>query len=265
MGEAWATLAAMVGNARGFCDVLSLSLFVCFWSHGIRLPSRYSLSPKRKNRLLFCTTNTYMRKVGEVAHACIFISTKHITSSFIHKYTQTMPTLKHIRQDASVAMTPAVMPAQQPAPALAPSSAPAPAPALMPSAVPAPAPVPSSALSLVALSSAPVPAPDPSPAPTLAHPPPTKYQKNCSECTRSHRSCVFESPSDLQCTRCIKMHLPCFFKYSGESYNACSTYFLNSTHPMYILFNFFKNKATAMISCQNVMALSRNIPMIDTS
>ena len=95
-----------------------------------------------------------MRKVGEVAHACIFISTKHITSSFIHKYTQTMPTLKHIRQDASVAMTPAVMPAQQPAPALAPSSEPS------------------------ALSSAPVPAPDPSPAPKPAHPPATKYQKN---------------------------------------------------------------------------------------
>ena len=76
-----------------------------------------------------------------------------------------------------------------------------------------------------------------------------KYQKNCSKCTHSHQSCNFESPSNLQCTRCIKMHLLCFFKHSSESYNACSNSFLNLTHPMFILFIFFQNKAVAMICC----------------
>ncbi len=90
-----------------------------------------------------------------------------------------------------------------------------------------------------------------------------EISKKCSKFTLSHRCCIFESRSDLQCTRCIKMHLWCFFKHSGESYNACSNYFLNSTHPMFILINFFQNKAVAMICCQNMMALSHNILMID--
>ncbi len=41
--------------------------------------------------------------------------------------------------------------------------------------------------------------------------------KNCSECTRAHRRCVFTSPSQLECNRCIKMYLICFFNYSGKS------------------------------------------------
>jgi hypothetical protein len=38
------------------------------------------------------------------------------------------------------------------------------------------------------------------------------------------------------------MHLLCFFKYSGESYNACSIFFLHSTYSMFILFNFFQEQ-----------------------
>ena len=38
-----------------------------------------------------------------------------------------------------------------------------------------------------------------------------KYQKNCYKCTRSHRSCVFKSPTHHQCSRCIKNNLLCFF------------------------------------------------------
>ncbi len=63
--------------------------------------------------------------------------------------------------------------------------------------------------------------------------------KKCSECTQSHRRCVFEPPSNFQWTWCNKMHLLCFFQYSGESYYAWSHIFLNSTHPMILLFNFF--------------------------
>jgi hypothetical protein len=41
-----------------------------------------------------------------------------------------------------------------------------------------------------------------------------RYQRNCAECTCSHRCCVFILPSDLECTRCRKMHLLCFFQIS---------------------------------------------------
>ena len=39
--------------------------------------------------------------------------------------------------------------------------------------------------------------------------------KNCTECTRAHRCCVFPSPGNLECTHCLKMHLFCTFHYSG--------------------------------------------------
>ena len=43
-----------------------------------------------------------------------------------------------------------------------------------------------------------------------------KLQKNCSECTRAHRRCVFPSIGKLACTRCMKMHLQCTFLYSDQ-------------------------------------------------
>ena len=49
--------------------------------------------------------------------------------------------------------------------------------------------------------------------------PPTRsphLQKNCSECTRSHRRCVFQSADHPKCTRCTKMHLNCFFVPSSQ-------------------------------------------------
>ncbi len=64
----------------------------------------------------------------------------------------------------------------------------------------------------------------PTPATIQIHPSPTNlidspkiYQKNCSECTRAHRRCVFTSPSHLECNWCNKTHLLCFFNYSGKS------------------------------------------------
>jgi hypothetical protein len=42
------------------------------------------------------------------------------------------------------------------------------------------------------------------------------FQKNCSECTRSHRRCVFQSADHPKCTRCNKMHLNCFFALSSQ-------------------------------------------------
>ena len=44
-----------------------------------------------------------------------------------------------------------------------------------------------------------------------------KFQKNCSECTRAHRRCVFPSIGNSECMRCTKMHLKCYFIYSGMS------------------------------------------------
>ena len=44
-----------------------------------------------------------------------------------------------------------------------------------------------------------------------------KFQKNCSECTRAHRRCVFPSIGNTECFRCTKMHLKCYFIYSGTS------------------------------------------------
>jgi hypothetical protein len=118
--------------------------------------------------------------VGMIILKKILSDTVYLSST---NYTSTMPTLKRIRQDASVsAMMPAVMPAQPPAPALAPSSAPA--PALVSSSAPAPAPATSSAQSLVALSSAPVPVPDPSSAPMPAHLPAT----GCKPCLSASAS-----------------------------------------------------------------------------
>ena len=108
-----------------------------------------------------------------------------------------MPTLKRIRQDASVsAMTPAVMPAQQPAPALVPSSAPA--PALAPSSAPAPAT--SSERSLAALSSVPVPAPDPSSAPMPAHLPAMQCKPRLSASASASMSATAKETSE--CQRC---------------------------------------------------------------
>ena len=65
----------------------------------------------------------------------------------------------------------------------------------------------------------------------------------------------FESFSHLQCTQCIKMNFKYFFKNYGESNYACS-FFLRSTHPMFIMFIVFKIKAAVTICHQIVMALS---------
>ena len=55
--------------------------------------------------------------------------------------------------------------------------------------------------------------PPPLPTPPSRSP---HLQKNCSECTRSHRRCVFQSADHPKCTRCTKMHLNCFFVPSSQ-------------------------------------------------
>jgi hypothetical protein len=42
-----------------------------------------------------------------------------------------------------------------------------------------------------------------------------RIKKNCIECTRSHRRCVFELMDDVQCARCHKFHLTSVFRLSG--------------------------------------------------
>ena len=78
-------------------------------------------------------------------------------------------------------------------------------------------------------------------------PPPTKMmmtkkrkimQKNCVECTRAHRQCVFLSTDAVICTRCNKFNLSCQFKYSGMFNILHYIYYSNSLlHlSMYIVF-----------------------------
>ena len=55
--------------------------------------------------------------------------------------------------------------------------------------------------------------PPPLPTPPSWGPP---LQKNCSECTHSHRKCFFQSADHPKCTRCTKMHLNCFFAPSSQ-------------------------------------------------
>ena len=42
-----------------------------------------------------------------------------------------------------------------------------------------------------------------------------RLQKNCIECTRTHRRCLFKSSDEDKCTRCDKFNLCCKFRYSG--------------------------------------------------
>ena len=45
--------------------------------------------------------------------------------------------------------------------------------------------------------------------------PAKRIQKNCIECSRAHRRCVFDSIGEVECTRCLKLHLTCIFRFSG--------------------------------------------------
>ena len=69
-----------------------------------------------------------------------------------------------------------------------------------------------------------------------------KFKKNCSECTRAHRRCVFPSIGNSECMRCTKMHLKCYFIYSGMS---------NSNDNLFIMLPFllFSN-VVIVISCR---------------
>ncbi len=76
-----------------------------------------------------------------------------------------------------------------------------------------------------------------------------KLQKNCSECTRAHRHCVFSSLCINKCNRCVKMNLQCKLKYSGTS---CLLPIITESNilPISFLVSFlFQNKAAEMISC----------------
>ena len=42
-----------------------------------------------------------------------------------------------------------------------------------------------------------------------------RLQKNCIECTRAHRCCLFKSSDDDKITRCDKFNFCCKFRYSG--------------------------------------------------
>ena len=48
-----------------------------------------------------------------------------------------------------------------------------------------------------------------------------RLQKNCIECTRAHRCCLFKSPNDVMCTQCNKFKLCRKFRYSGMLYFFC--------------------------------------------
>ena len=93
------------------------------------------------------------------------------------------------------------------------------------------------------------------------------FKKNASNAREVTGVVFFESPCDLQalgaasrCTSHVSLNIPV-----SLIYNACSIFSLHSTHPMFIMLKKIKNKAATTICCQNVMALSRNISMMDTS
>ena len=54
-----------------------------------------------------------------------------------------------------------------------------------------------------------------------------RFLKNCIECTRAHRRCVFYSADDLQCTRCLKFNMSCQFRYSGMC-SRCYAFFYSN-------------------------------------
>ena len=76
-----------------------------------------------------------------------------------------------------------------------------------------------------------------------------KLQKNCSECTRAHRRCVFSSLCINKCNRCVKMNLQCKFKYSGTSFLLPIIIESNILTISFLVSFLFKNKAAEMISC----------------
>jgi hypothetical protein len=45
-----------------------------------------------------------------------------------------------------------------------------------------------------------------------------RLQKNCIQCTRAHRRCVFNASDQPNCTRCMKFNLCCQFTFSGTVY-----------------------------------------------
>jgi hypothetical protein len=54
-----------------------------------------------------------------------------------------------------------------------------------------------------------------------------RLQKNCFECTRAHRRCVFELTNNNQCTRCVKFNLCCTFRVSGMFHFLLCLFFLD--------------------------------------
>ena len=63
------------------------------------------------------------------------------------------------------------------------------------------------------------------------------FQKNCAECTRSHRRCIFVSVDHPKCTRCTKMHLLCCFVPSRESIYFHVTVLLSIFLTFYLFFS----------------------------
>ena len=63
------------------------------------------------------------------------------------------------------------------------------------------------------------------------------FQKNCAECTRSHRRCIFVSADHPKCTRCTKMHLLCCFVPSRESIYFHVTVLLSIFLTFYLFFS----------------------------
>ena len=68
------------------------------------------------------------------------------------------------------------------------------------------------------------------------------FQKNCSECTRSHRRCIFMSPDQPKCTRCTKMHLLCCFVPSSELIYCHVNVLISFFNVLFIFPNMFRSR-----------------------
>ena len=96
-----------------------------------------------------------------------------------------------------------------------------------------------------------------------------RLQKNCMECTRAHRKCVFLLMDDVNCTRCNKFHLSCQFRYSGMFnifyYIDYQNHLLSLINSYCFLFFTFQNKVAGMTLKNNFNYAGFQWPMYCSS
>ncbi len=79
------------------------------------------------------------------------------------------------------------------------------------------------------------------------------FQKNCAECTHSHRRCIFVSVNHPKCTRSTKMHLLCCFVPSRESIYFHVTVLLSIFLTFYLFFSTWLDQG-----CRNDIILKKS-------